>query len=141
MVKLKYCWSSKLRMRDFDDLLALRAALCGRKEPFTSQPCRAVHSMCLWLECTLNNSVRWGGRLRLGGNEPCVRGEGSREVLGVTDAAVEAACVFVLFCVWLRGSACYWSVVAWVLSDLIMSESGNHYPPSYIHKSVNLNLI
>lgn len=141
MVKLKYCWSSKLRMRDFDDLLALRAALCGRKEPFTSQPCRAVHATCLWLECTLNNSVRWGGRLRLGGNEPCVRGEGSREVLGVTDAAVEAACVFVLFCVWLRGSACYWSVVAWVLSDLIMSESENHYPLSYIHKSVNLNLI
>lgn len=77
----------------------------------------------------------------MGGNEACVRAEGSREVLGATDAAVAAACVFVLFCVWLRGSACYRSVVAWVLSDLIMSESGNRYPPSYIHKSVNLNLI
>lgn len=77
----------------------------------------------------------------MGGNEGCVRGEGSREVLGVTDAAVAAACVSVLFYVWLRGSAHYQSVVAWVLSDLIMSESGKHYPPSCLHRSVNLNLI
>lgn len=101
----------------------------------------ATHIGPVLVECALNNSVRSSGRLRLGGNEGCVRGEGSREVLGVTSAAVAAVCVSVLFCVWLRGSACYWSVVAWVLSDLITSESGNHDPPSYIHKSINLNLI
>lgn len=49
--------------------------------------------------------MRSGGRLRLGGNEGCVRGEGSREAVSVTNAAVAAACVSVLFCVWLQGSA------------------------------------
>lgn len=101
------------------------------------EPCRAV----LVAGVRLKYSMRSGGRLRLGGNQGCVRGEGSGEVLGATNAAVAAVCVSVLFCVWLRGSACYWSVVAWVLSDLIMSESGNHDPPYYTHKSINLNLI
>lgn len=114
-----------------------RQQRCVGARSHPHQPCGAV----LVAGVRLKYSVRSGRRLRLGGNEGCVRGEGSREVLGTTNAAVAAVCVSVLFCVWLRGSTCYWSVVAWVLTDLIMSESGNHDPPSYIHKSINLNLI
>lgn len=130
-------------------MLALKAALCGSEELLASALRSCAQSRrqgtpvlrVLVAGVASDNSGRSGGRLQLGGNEGCVRGEGSREVLGVSDAAVAAACVSVLFCVWLRGSARYRSVVAWVLSDLIMSESGKHYPPSYIHGSVNLNLI
>lgn len=49
--------------------------------------------------------------------------------------AAAAAGISVLFCVWLRGSVHYQFVVAWVLSDLIVPEPGNRYPPCYTHIS------
>lgn len=83
-----------------------------------------------------SQSMRLGGQLVSGGSEAYIKGDQTREGLGATDDGCSSSSYFCAL--WLRGSVRYQFVVARVLSDLIMPQSGNCYPPGYIHKSVNL---
>lgn len=79
--------------------------------------------------------MRLGGRLLSGGNEACVKEVAEPERVWVPPMMQQ----LVFLC--LAAGQHSLPVLAWVLSDLTMPESGNRYPTCYIHKSVNLNLI